>query len=139
MDIHITAGTYVNRGGAVKIICYGDGHVDIEPVYFENRRYRLIALTHTAAAVVEMNPGNPPTITEMAEYQTFQVIPTEPVIALKLWDNRPDNEVEIYKRYRCLSQVEYNAGVSAIYYTWIRDGAYDEQIHRHKNRMKSKY
>ena len=138
MNVSILPGTYLNLGGAVKITCYCDGEVEVEPVYFEDRRYRLITLTPTVAALVEIYPGVHNAIIEMLEYRPAHIMPGEPMNALTKFDNRPNTELEFYLRCRTLNKLEFNSGISAIYYSWIRDGAYDEKIRRHKNRTKPK-
>ncbi len=136
MNIRLLPCIYVDKGGAVKVTYYKDGFLEIEPVYDDNKRYRLVVLTYQTAALVEVIPFAEGTIEEMLDFKPSILVPSYIIAALREWDPRQYQEIDIYTRVRGLSQLEYSNGVAEIYYTWIRDGAYDEQIHRHKNKLR---
>jgi hypothetical protein len=129
MDVRISAGHYQDKGNAVKITCYANGKIDVEPVYYEKNRFKIIILTPFTGAVIEVGPDNVAAVHEMLEYHE---VPNHVVVAASFWDKGVDVNAPIMERSRSLTQSEHNKGIRSIHYTGMRDGAYDEQVHRHR-------
>lgn len=134
MDVRILPSSFVDKGNALKILYHISGKVDIEPVYYEDSRFKLIALTHSIAALIEVKSNGTATLDEMLDHRPIAMIPIQVFNGIQQYDRRDDHEVELYARARSLNMFEYNKGIIGVFYTWILDGAYDEQVHRHKQR-----
>lgn len=136
MDIRITPSSYIDKGCAVRVLMYKGDRVELEPVCHHDRTYRIVSLSRGTAAVIQVESIAYACLDEMLDYRPNPTVPPAVLDAVKEWVRDKDLKVEIYSRIRGLSDFEHSKDIVWVFYTWIRDGEYEEQVHRHRNKLR---